>query len=266
MDYVVAGHRAHVYTGTKPPDHALPWVVFVHGAAHDHSVFALQSRSFAWHRRNVLAVDLPGHGRSDGAPLASIEAIADWLAALLDAAGAPRASLVGHSMGALAALECAARHPARIERIALLGPSVPMPVSDDLLAAARDDEPLARAMIVAWSLSPTGAMATNPWPGQWMPGGALRLLERARPGTLAIDLAACNAYTNGLAAAAACAAPALCILGTRDQMAPARAAQPLIAALARCEVVTLAGAGHALMSEVPDAVLAALAAFVPAAA
>jgi pimeloyl-ACP methyl ester carboxylesterase len=264
MDYVVDGLRAHAYTGTKAPDPALPWVVFVHGAAHDHSVFALQSRYFAWHRRNVLAVDLPGHGRSEGAPLASIEALADWLVALLDAAGAPRASLVGHSMGALAALECAARRPSRVERIALLGPSVPMPVSADLLAAARDDEPLAHAMIVAWSLSPTGALSANPWPGQWMAGGALRLLERARPGALAVDLAACSAYANGLAAAAACTAPALCIVGTRDQMAPAKATPPLVAALARCEVVTLQGAGHALMSEAPDAVLDALAAFLPA--
>jgi pimeloyl-ACP methyl ester carboxylesterase len=265
MDIDVAGQRTHVYTGARAPDPALPWVVLVHGAAHDHSVFALQSRYLAWHRRNVLAVDLPGHGRSAGAPLASVEAIAGWLAALLDAAGVARASLVGHSMGALAVLECAARHPARVERIALLGPSVPMPVSEDLLAAARDDEPLARAMIVAWSLSPAGALAANPWPGQWMAGGALRLLERARPGTLAIDLAACNAYANGLAAAAACAMPALCIVGARDQMAPARATPPLVAALERVEVVTLAGAGHALMSEAPDAVLDALAAFLPSA-
>ncbi len=97
-------------------DRARPTIVFVHGAANDHSVWALQSRYFAHHGYNVLAVDLPGHGRSGGEALASIEAIADWLAALLDALGVERAALVGHSMGSLAALDAAARHPSACAR------------------------------------------------------------------------------------------------------------------------------------------------------
>src|SRR5438046_267383 len=116
-------------------DPPLPTVVFVHGAAHDHSVWALQSRYFAHHRRNVLAVDLPGHGRSGGEPLGSVEAIAEWLAALLDATSIEDAAMVGHSLGALAVLEMTARHPERVKRIALLGPSVQMPVSIALLDA-----------------------------------------------------------------------------------------------------------------------------------
>src|SRR2546423_14658764 len=76
----VGGHSVYAYTGSRRFDPALPTVVFVHGAAHDHSVWALQSRYFAHHRRNVLAVDLPGHGRSGSDPLASVGAIAEWLA------------------------------------------------------------------------------------------------------------------------------------------------------------------------------------------
>ena len=121
MGLAVAGREVYAYTGARPRVPAQRTIVFVHGAANDHGVWAWQSRYFAHHGFNVLAVDLPGHGRSEGAALASVEAVADWIVALLDAAGAERAALVGHSLGALAALECAARHPERVEKIVLAG-------------------------------------------------------------------------------------------------------------------------------------------------
>ena len=261
MDIQVQDSSVHVYTGSRALDAALPSVVFVHGAAHDHSVWALQSRYFAWHGFNALAVDLPGHGRSAGAPLASIEAIADWIDALLDAAAIERASLVGHSMGSLAVLECAARHAARVERVALLGPAVPMAVSDALLDAARDDEQLAYDMINAWSFSAGKALGANPSPGMSMTGNAMRLMQRSKRGTLHNDLSACRAYARGLDAAAAVVCPALVILGARDLMAPAKGVPPLLAALRDHRVVTYADTGHALMAEQPDAVLDALQVF-----
>ena len=109
MEVQVDGRKVYCYTGGKAFDASLPAVVFIHGAEHDHSVWVLQSRYLAHHGRGVLAVDLPGHGRSAGPALASVEAIADWIPALLDASGAQRAALIGHSMGSLAALDCAAR-------------------------------------------------------------------------------------------------------------------------------------------------------------
>jgi pimeloyl-ACP methyl ester carboxylesterase len=87
MELELDGKRAYAYTGGKPFDPALPCVVFIHGAQNDHSVWGLQSRWFAHHGFAVLAVDLPGHGRSTGAPLPAIEALADWIVALLDAVG-----------------------------------------------------------------------------------------------------------------------------------------------------------------------------------
>src|ERR1700690_417265 len=91
MHLSVMGRDVYAYTGARPLAAARPTIVFVHGAANDHSVWALQSRYFAHHGFNVLAVDLPRHGRSGGEPLRSIEAIADWLAALLDASSVARA-------------------------------------------------------------------------------------------------------------------------------------------------------------------------------
>jgi pimeloyl-ACP methyl ester carboxylesterase len=75
MRLSVDGHEVYAYTGTRPVDPAAPAIVFVHGAANDHSVWALQSRYFAHHGHGVLAVDLPGHGRSGGPALATVEAI-----------------------------------------------------------------------------------------------------------------------------------------------------------------------------------------------
>jgi pimeloyl-ACP methyl ester carboxylesterase len=261
MKLSVQGREVYAYTGTRPQVGTQPTIVFAHGAANDHGVWLLQSRYFAHHGFNVLAVDLPGHGRSGGEPLPSIEAIADWLVALLDAAGIGRAALVGHSMGALATLECAARHPARIERIALLGIAVPMEVSDDLIDAARRDDHAAYEMINGWSYSARRSLGGSAVPGLWMIGNSMRLLERNRPGTLAVDLGACRAYAKGLAAAAAVRCPALVVTGLRDIMAPPRSARAAQAALPGARAVDLPDAGHALMAEEPDAVLDALRAF-----
>ncbi|NDP43028.1 MAG: alpha/beta hydrolase [Aromatoleum sp.] len=263
MRLPVSGHAVYAYTGTRALDRAQPTVMFVHGAAQDHSVWALQSRYFAYHGRNVLAVDLPGHGRSDGESLASVEAIADWIPTLLDAAGVANAALVGHSLGALAVLECAARHPERVGSIALLGPAAPMPVSDALLEAAGRNDHLAYELITGWSFSAGKKLGGNPVPGMWMTGNALRLMERSKPDALATDLMACHIYANGLTAAAGVRCPALLILGARDIMAPTKAAQALIDALAQKRVVTLPDCGHSLMAEEPDAVLDALRAFLP---
>ena len=257
----VAGHEVYAYTGTRPFDAALPTVLFVHGAANDHSVFALQSRYFAWHGMNVLAVDTPGHGRSKGSALGTVEVLTDWLNAVMEAANVADVRLVGHSLGALVALECAARHPQRITRLALLGPSVPMPVNDDLLAAAAEDDHVAYELINGWSFSAGAQLGGNPMPGVWMPGNQMRLIERARNGVLSIDLLACHRYANGLAAAAAVRCPVLVVIGARDVMAPPRNARELIGTLRDVKTVTLPETGHAMMAECPDGVLDALRGF-----
>jgi len=257
----VDGRAAYAYTGARAASPSQPAVVFVHGAANDHSVWALQSRYFAHHGFNVLAVDLPGHGRSEGPALPSAEAIAQWLVRTLDAAGIASAALVGHSLGALAVLAAAALVPGRVDKLALLGPAVPMAVSEALLDAARADDHVAYELINGWSHSAPRRLGGNRVPGMWMTGAALRLMERTPPGVLHTDLAACNAYAGGLAAAAGVRCPALVVIGQRDLMAPPRSASALCDALADCRVVTLAGAGHAMMAEQPDAVLDALRAF-----
>src|ERR1044071_7602702 len=135
MQLSVNGLDTYVATGGKDFDPSLPTVVLLHGAGFDHTTWALHSRWFAHHGYSVLAPDLPGHGRSAGAPLSTIAEMADWTASLLDTAGVAEAWLVGHSMGSLIAIETAARHPARVSALSLIGTAAAMTVGPDLLNA-----------------------------------------------------------------------------------------------------------------------------------
>ena len=226
-------------------------LVFIHGALNDHGVWAAQSRYFEQRGHRVLALDLPGHG-NDGAALSSVPQMADWLLAALDAAGIAQAALIGHSMGSLIALEAAARAPQRVTHLALLGSTYPMKVADALLDTARSDEAKAIGMVTKWSHSP-GYANTEP----------LRqlMLRLAGKQLLHTDLAACNSYDDGDAAAAAVRCPALFICGAADVMTPPKSAAPLTAAIPHAHTITLES-GHALMTEQPDAVNAALQAFI----
>jgi pimeloyl-ACP methyl ester carboxylesterase len=258
MDLQVDGRKAFAYTAAHAIDPAKASVVFVHGAGLDHSGWGLQSRYFAYHGRNVLALDLPGHGRSEGPALESVEAIADWVIAAMDAAKIGKAAIVGHSMGALVALECAARHAARVRGIALLGVAFPMKVSDAFLGAARANDQSAYDMETIWGHAAQVPIAGNPSPGMWMYGDMLARLARLAPGVLHADLVACNSYGGGLESAAKVKAPALLVLGARDVMTPPKAAQALAGAIPGARTVTLPPSGHTLMVEAPDATLDAL--------
>jgi len=252
--------RRSVFASTGGKEHGpnRPLIVFLHGAGMDHSVWALQSRWFAHHGANVLAVDLPGHGRSAGPPLTDIAALADWTGCLIASLGEGRASLVGHSMGALIALETAARHPDRVAGLALLGAAAKMPVHPDLLAAAKANSHIAVDMVSLWGLGSQATMGGNVAPGLWMLGNVERLLESAAPGVLHADLVACDDYRAGPESAAKAACPTILILGERDMMTPAKNGRALAALITGASVAVLQGAGHMLMTERPDEVLDAL--------
>lgn len=261
--------RLYAYTGGKPFDATKPTIVFLHGAQHDHSVWILQSRYLAHHGYSVLALDLPGHLRSDGPPLESVEAIADRLAHVLRSASVSRMLVVGHSMGSLIALELAKRLPDAVAGIALVATAFPMRVADPLLNATRDAPAEALDMINVWSHSPSidgfTRKPSNPAPGFSNIWQNLRLMQRIRQrngdAVLPIDFAACNRYAAGLETAAALACPVLFVLGSSDAMTPPRAARSLIDACRSARVVTLPHAGHSLMAENPDGVRNALADF-----
>lgn len=260
----VQGFDAYCYTGGKPFNPAQPTAMFIHGAQNDHSVWALQTRYFAHHGWNVLAVDLPGHGRSKGPAMSTVQEMAGWVLAVLDAAGAGQALMVGHSMGSLIALEASHQAPERVSALAMLGTTYPMKVSDALLETARNNEQGAIDMVNIFSHSTMAHKPSCPGPGFSVIGGARRLMQRMsaiNPAQLFYtDFFACNAYANGEAAALALRCPALFIFGSKDMMTPPRSAKLLTSSIAHGKVVQV-DAGHSLMAEQPDAVLDTLIAF-----
>ena len=264
MHLEVEQRRVYATNAEKPFDAGRRAVVFVHGAGMDQSAWALQSRYFAYHGFNAFAVTLPGHGpaasplQSEGPPLATIGEIADWLPKLFDAAGIAQANLVGHSMGALAALECAARHPERVETLSLLGAAPKMPVHPALLEAAKNDEALAGELVTAWGHGPAGQVGGNRAPGLWMMGNALQVLGRSGSQVLYSGLKACDGYENGLEAAAQVRCPTLVLAGQADKMTPAKAAAKLAEAIPGAKLVVLPDCGHMMMAEKPDETLDAL--------
>ena len=269
MNLTVQGQTAFAYTGGKPFDPSLPCVVFVHGALHDHSVWTLLARWCAHHGHGVLAVDLPGHGRSAGPVLASVQDHGAWLLALLDSAGVQQpgqATLVGHSMGSLIALEAAGRAPKRVARLVMVGSAYPMKVSAALLDTAAQAPDKAIAMVNQFSISTLAAKPSFPGPGMWLHGSNRALMRRVLAGANATgcavnlfhhDFQVCDAYAGGLDAAAAVTCPVTLVLGSADQMTPPSAARDIAAAL-KAKVLTLP-AGHQLMAEAPAGLQAALA-------
>jgi pimeloyl-ACP methyl ester carboxylesterase len=184
--------------------------------------------------------------------------MSDWIVDLLDALQLQQAVIVGHSLGSLVALDCAARHPDRVRAIALVGCTTPMPVSDAILDAAAANDHAAFNMLTEYGYSKRHLYGGNSNPGMWMVGGTLRLFERSRPGVLHADMSACNNYQEGLTRAATVKCPVLVVLGESDRLTPVRSTQPLLDALPSPEVRILKGAGHTLMSEAPNALLDAL--------
>ena len=258
MNVDVKGASSYCYTNSRAIDPGRDSIVFLHGAGMDHTVWTLAARHFARHGRNVIAVDLPGHGRSGGAPRGSVEAMADWVIDLLDALQVPRAALAGHSLGSLVALDCAARYPDRVRALAMVGTTVPMPVSEAILEASARNDHAAFEMLTQWGYSKRHQYGGNRNPGIWMLGATLHLFERSRPGVLHADMSACNDYQAGLERAAQVQCPVLLVLGDSDRLTPVRSTRALIDALNAPEVRVLPGAGHTLMSEAPNALLDAL--------
>ena len=261
MKLQVHGREAYAYTGGKGFDAGLPCIVFVHGALNDHSVFTLLARWFAHHGHSVLALDLPGHRRSAGPALTTVEALASWLLAAMDAAGVQRAVLVGHSLGSLVALQAAGQAPERAIQLLMLGSTAPMKVAPALLQAALATPLQAIDMVVAWSFSTLAAKPSYPGPGAWLRGGSQALMRLVLQGQgdarlFHTDFSACDAYAGAELAAARVACPVHMVLGSADQMTPPRSATAL-AKMLNAQVHKV-NAGHALMAEAPDAVLSAL--------
>jgi pimeloyl-ACP methyl ester carboxylesterase len=270
MHITVNAHPTYCYTGGKAFDPAKPTVVFIHGVLNDHSVWILQSRYFAHHGYNVLAIDLPGHCKSAGPPPDSVEAAGRWVIALLDAAGVQQAALVGHSLGSLIALEAAAQAPERVSHLAMVGTAFPMKVSPALLDAALNQPLKGIDMVNTFSHSTLCPPPSALGPGTWLYGSSRALMRRVQTSNPQVNLfhhgfGLCDRYLRGNDAVVQVFAESVAtvfIVGSGDQMTPPKAAQSLVDGFKGKAKLIRVNAGHSLMTEAPEEVLAALRGFI----
>lgn len=272
MYITVNTQKVYAYTGGKAFDAAKPTLVFIHGVLNDHSVWILQTRYFAHHGYNVLAIDLPEHGKSEGNCPKTVEEAADFVLALLKAAGLKEAALIGHSWGSLIALHAASiapEHGLRITHLALVGTAFPMKVSPALLDASLNQPMKAIEMVNTFSHSLLAPPPSALGPGTWLYGGSRALMRRVlasntRENVFHTGFKACDSYegaflaVNRLIAGIEYAQTAiLFIVGSADQMTTPKAAQSLIDKLPEAKVARVSG-GHAMMTEAPEETLIAL--------
>ena len=252
MYFEVNGKQVFATTGGKAFDNSKPVVVFLHGSGFDHTTWNLQSRFFAFRNYAVLALDLPGHTNSEGPPLESIEAMADWLNDVVTALDIDNISFVAHSQGCLVGLEYASRYPERLRSVSLVTSGLATPVNDALLSAAREKPEAAIAMMTGWGFGPAGHLHQGPIPGNSMVAGGNKIMRRNSPDALAADLAACNNYANGKQAAPQIGCPVQVIVAGKDRMAPRRATDELIAHLRDPQVAVIPESGHIVPQEAPN--------------
>jgi pimeloyl-ACP methyl ester carboxylesterase len=198
-----------------------------------------------------------------------VEEAAQFIEALLDAAGVKQAGLVGHSWGSLIALETAARLKDRITHLALVGTAFPMKVSPALIEASLNEPMKALQMVNVFSRATLAAPPSALGPGTWVYGASMALGRRVLASNTQVNIfhrgfVACDSYANGLEAMAAVTCPVLFVLGEADQMTPPRAAKSLTdqaKAHGKTFTVTKVPMGHHQMSESPEETLDALKAF-----
>ena len=250
----IDNQSAFIYTSNHKLSPDQPTILFIHGAANDHSVWNMQCRYFAAHGWNALAFDLPGHGQSTGEPLSTITDLASWIEKCVQALELEEFSIVGHSMGSLIGLEFAARPNNTVNHLVLVGTNAPMPVSETLLEMSQRDLSTAYELVNQYSFSGRAKLGKNDLPGISMQGVSMQLMNRAKPGVLHADFSACNSYNEGISMARKIKCPTMLLLGSDDKMTPAPRTDSLREAIPGCVTKVLPGTGHAIMAEQPNQV------------
>ncbi len=261
MKWNFNGEIVYAYTNQKELDESKTSIIFIHGAGFDHSVWTGFARYFSRQNFNVIALDLPGHGYSEGPLRTSISAISNWVSSVISDLGLSRVAIVGHSMGSLVAIELSSKHIKQITSAIFIGTTAPMPVSETILEATSKAPEQAFNLLTEYGFSKRNLLGGNSIPGMWMVGECLRRYHREDVNVLNIDMSACNSYSQGLEAAAKITCPCLMIQGDSDRLTPWRSSDNLRATIPGLRVRLVNGSGHSLMQEAPNEVLTAMISF-----
>ncbi len=237
-------------------------VVFLHGIGGQPELFRPQLAAFgAAHR--CIAWEMPGYGRTSLPKETSFAALADALGRLMDRAAAPRAHLVGHSMGGMVALEFAARQPGRVSSLTLSGSSAAFGGASGAWQAefiAKRTKPLDEGRGMA-GIAPEvvdGLLGDAPDPAARAAAIAAMSAIPEKSYRAALD---CLVTFDRRDALASLPMPVLLIAGSRDTVASPELMKKMQARIPGAQYVEIAGAGHLANIEKPPGFNAALAAF-----
>ena len=263
MKFKVNNKEVFASTGGQPMDKNKPLIIFVHGSGLSHITWVLQTRYFAFHGYSVLAIDLPGHGYSEGPSIKSIEEQGKWLADVIDAVAMKEASLVGHSQGCLITLECASQFPDKVKSLALMGGAGAIPMNPELLELAEKGDHKAVDLMMDWAHGPAGHLGGHSVPGlHHINIGGTIIINSSIKDALGVDFRACDNYKSGFQAAAKIQCPTINILGEYDKMIPIKEGKKLAASIPNSEVEIIPKCGHMILLEEADQALAVLKKFI----
>ena len=232
-----------VSTGGMDIDKKKSTILLMHGSGLTHIVWSLHEQFYASQGFNVLSVDLPGHGNSEGPSLKSIEKISDWIKSLMLKINIEKIIIVGHSQGGLVGIDFASRYPELIEKIVLVANSYKMPVNQDLIDLAEAGDEKAVLLMMKWGYEGSKAfIGGNP---------VKKIINSARDirEVLAVDLNACNNYKNGESAIKQINCPTLCIFGDLDKMVPVKVGLKMSEQITNSKTKIIPDCGHMIIFE-----------------
>ena len=230
-------------TSGKDIDKNKSTILLIHGSGLTHIVWSLHEQFYVSQGFNVLSVDLPGHGNSEGPSLDSIEAISDWIKSLMKKIDISKIIIIGHSQGSLVAIDFSSRYPELTEKIILVAGSNKMPVNQDLIDLAEAGDEKAVLLMMKWGYEGSKAfIGGNP---------VKKIVNSARDirEVLAVDLKACNNYKNGEEAIKNINCPTLCIFGDLDKMVPVKVGLKMSEQIKNSETKIISDCGHMIIFE-----------------
>ena len=215
----------------------------MHGSGLSHIVWSLHEQFYASQGFNVLSVDTPGHGNSDGPSLKSIEEISDWIRLLMKTLDILKITIIGHSQGSLVGIDFASRYPDLISKLVLVAGSYKMPVNQDLIDLAEAGDEKAILLMMKWGYEGSKAfIGGNP---------VKKIINSSREirEILAVDLNACNNYKDGKDSLEKINCPTLCIFGDLDKMVPLEVGNKMAAMIKNSEKKIIDNCGHMIIFE-----------------
>ena len=232
-----------ISTGGTETDENKPSILLMHGSGLSHIVWSLHEQFYVAQGFNVLSVDLPGHGNSDGPSLKSIEGISDWVKELMKKLNIHKINFIGHSQGCLIGVDFASRYPDLINKLVLVGGSYKLPVNQDLLDLAEAGDEKALLLMMKWGYEGSKA---------FIGGNPLKKIinsTREIREILYVDLNACNNYKSGKESIEKIQCSTLCIFGDLDKMVPLEVGNKMAEKIKNSEVKIMSDCGHMIIFE-----------------